>query len=303
MKLSAVVEGLSGVLVSDGNFYDIAFATEKERTGFLTFLEKEKFAESLQSANISCVLTTPELRERIPSHIQGVFLCERPKETLFAIHNRLAKDETYVGKSFPTKIGKNCNISPLAYIAAENIEIGNNVTIEPFAVIKGRTHIGDNVIIRSHVTVGCKGFSFSKNSNGENVSVIDTAQIVIEDNVELFEHVTVSTGIFPWEKTIIGKNTKVDTQSFVAHGCKVGKNCLLVAGSICCGNCNIGDNVWIGAGAILSNRIAVGNKARVSLGAVVTKDVPVDTTVSGNFAIDHQIFLTNLKQSLLREYD
>ena len=298
MKLSAVVEGLSGVLVSDGNFHDIAFATEKERTGFLTFLEKEKFAESLQSANISCVLTTPELAEKIPSHIQGVFLCERPKETLFAIHNRLAKDETYVGKSFPTKIGENCNISPLAYIVAENIEIGNNVTIEPFSVIKGRVRIGDNVVIRSHVTIGCKGFSFSKNLFGENVSVTDTAQIVIEDNVELFEHVTISTGIFPWERTVIGKNTKIDTQSFVAHGCKVGSNCLLVAGSICCGNCVIGDDVWIGAGAVLSNRITVGHGARVSLGSVVTKNVPADTTVTGNFAIDHQMFLINLKKSI-----
>ena len=299
MKMSVAVDGMPGVLLSDGNFNDIAFATEKEITGFLTFLEKEKFVGALQSTNISCILTTPELAGKIPSHVQGVFLCERPKETLFMIHNRLAENEAYVGKSFPTKLGENCNISPLAYIAAENVEIGNNVTIEPFSVIKGRVRIGDNVVIRSHVSVGCKGFSFTKNSYGENISVTDTAQIIIEDNVELFEHVTISTGIFPWERTVIGKNTKVDTQSFVAHGCKVGRNCLLVAGSICCGNCVIGDDVWIGAGAILSNRITVERGARVSLGAVVTQNVAADTTVTGNFAINHQLFLKNLKQSLL----
>lgn len=303
MKLSAAIDKMPGILLSDGNFDDIAFATERERTGFLTFLEKKKFIGALQSTNISCVLTTPELAEEIPSHIQGVFLCERPKETLFMIHNRLAADEVYVGKTFPTKLGENCNISPLAYIADENIEIGNNVTIEPFSVIKGRVRIGDNVVIRSHVTIGCKGFSFSKNSRGENVSVTDTAQIIIEDNVELFEHVTISTGIFPWERTVIGENTKIDTQSFVAHGCKVGSNCLLVAGSICCGNCVIGDNVWIGAGAVLSNRIIVEDGARVSLGSVVTKNVPANTTVTGNFAIDHQMFLMNLKTSLMGKID
>lgn len=172
------------------------------------------------------------------------------------------------------------------------------MTIEPFAVIKGRVCIGDNVVIRSHVTIGCKGFSFSKNACGENVSVIDTAQIIIENDVELFEHVTISTGIFPWEKTVIGQNTKIDTQSFVAHGCKIGKNCLLVAGSICCGNCMIGDRVWIGAGAIISNRITIGDDGRISLGAVVTRNVAAGTTVSGNFAIEHQKFLRNLKMSL-----
>ena len=298
MLLSASVDGLPGSLVRDGEFSCIAFATEKEQCQFLTFLENERFSVALENENISCVLVTPQLLEKVPPHIQGVFVCDRPKEALFVIHDRLARDEMYVGKRFATEIGNNCNISPLAWIAPENVVIGNKVTVEPFAVIKGRVTIGDNVTIHSHVVVGCKGFSFSKNAHGDNISVTDTAQIIIEDNVELFEQVTISSGIFPWEKTIIGRNTKIDTQSFIAHGSHVGSNCLIVAGSKCCGNCRIGNDVWIGAGAVVSNRITVGEQARVSLGAVVTKDVPSGTTVTGNFAIDHQRFLKNLKMSI-----
>ena len=298
MRLSELTKDIPGSLIQDGEFICIAFATEREQPSFLTFLEKEKFLGALENPNISCVLTTPELAHQVPSHIQGIFTCERPKTTLFAIHNALAEDEAYVGKSFETRVGENCRISPLCYIDPQNVTIGNNVTIEPFAVIKGRVTIGNDVTIRSHAAIGCKGFSFSKNENGQNQSVIDTAQIVIEDHAEIFEQAAISTGIFPWEKTVIGRNTKIDTQSFIAHGSHIGDNCLIVEGTRCCGNCHIGHDVWIGAGAVICNRMTIGDGTRVSLGAVVTKNVPAGATVSGNFAIDHQKFLQNLKESI-----
>ena len=303
MKLSSVSAYLDGSLLREGDFYKLAFATEQEQTGFLTFLEREKFLPALcENTGVSCVLCTPELADQIPERL-GVFVCSQPKAALFTIHNALSKDEAYVGPSFPTRIGKNCNISPLSVIPERNVIIGNDVTIEPFVVIKGRVTIKDHTVIHSGATIGCKGFSFSADKRGEHQSVIDTAQIVIEERVELFEQVAITTGIFPWEKTIIGKNTKVDTQSFIAHGTHIGQNSLIVAGARCCGNCQIGHDVWIGAGAIISNRIRIGDHARVSLGSVVTKDVSIGQTVTGNFAIDHARFMQNLKASVASQTD
>ena len=298
MRLSDITRHIEGELVRDGEFSVIAFATEYEQKNFLTFLEKEKFLPALSNENISCVLCTPELADKMPAHIKGVFVCRRPKASLFALHNALSEHEAYVGKSFPTKIGKNCCISPLASIPAENVIIGDNVTIEPMAVLKGRVVVGDNVVIRSGAVIGCKGFSFSKDEEGNNISVIDTAQIILKTGVEIFENVTISIGIFPWEKTVIGENTKIDAQCHVGHGTHTGKNCLLAAGCRCCGNTLLGDNVWIGVGAIVSNRVSVGSGARVSIGAVATKNVPDGVTVSGNFAIEHHRFLENLKKSI-----
>ena len=298
MQLSEAVSNLAGTLRSDGAFQCIAFATEQDQDQFVTFLEKEKFLPAMDNPHISCVLTTPELVDKLPPHIQGVFLCTRPKATLFQMHNQLAHQSAYIGKSRPTVTGTDCRISSLASIDRENIVIGDRVTIEPFAVVKGRVQIGNDVTIRSGAVIGCKGFSFSKDEAGQNISVEDTARIVIEDHVEIFEQVAISTGIFPWEETRIGRNTKIDAQCHVGHGAHIGKNCLLAEGCRCCGNSRLGDHVWIGVGAIVSNRVKVGDGARVSLGAVVTKDVPSGQTVSGNFAIEHQKFLSNLKKSL-----
>lgn len=299
MRLSEAVQGLQGQLISDGEFHCLAFATEREQTRFLTFLEREKFLASLENPNISCVLAVPELAERVPAHIRGVFVCRQPKAALFDIHNAMASREEYTGPSFPTKIGKDCRISPLAAIDRENVVIGDRTIIEPFVVIKGRVVIGSDVVIRAGTVIGCKGFSFSKDEGGNNIVVADTAQIVIEDRVELFEQTAVSTGIFPWEKTVIGKNTKVDTQCFIAHGTRIGKNCLIASGGRICGNARLGDNVWVGASAVVSNRVSIGDGARVSIGAVATKNVPAGETVTGNFAVSHEAFLRNLKASLI----
>ena len=298
MLLSEVVKNILGEMLSDAEFDSLAFITDRTQKNFLTFFESEKLLNELNNTQISCVITSEKFVKLIPAHIKGIFVCEEPKNTLLKIHNSLVKNLEYVGPKIPTRVGDECKISPLSYIDPFNVCIGKNVTIEPFVTIKGRVTIGDNVTIHSGGIIGCKGFSFSKNRYKENEPVIDTAQIVIEDNVELFEQVAISTGIFPWEKTVIGENTKIDTQCFIAHGTQIGHNCLIVAGSRCCGNCIIGHNVWIGAGAIISNRITVGDNARVSLGAVVTKDVPTGMIVSGNFAINHQKFLENLKMSI-----
>ena len=302
MRLSDAVQGLPGRLVSDGEFRCIAYATEREQTAFLTFFEKAKFASALENPNISCILTREELLPHIPPHIQGVFVCDAPRTQMFALHEKLAQDPAYVGESLPTRVGKDCSISPLAAIDAQNVIIGDRVTVEPFVQIKGRVTIGNDVVLRAGAVVGGKGFSFAQNAAGENVSVTDTASIVLEDGVELFEQACISTGIFPWEKTVIGANTKLDTKAFVGHGSHVGKNSLIVAGACICGNCRIGDNVWVGPGAIVSNRMTVGDRARVSLGAVVTRPVPAGMTVSGNFAVEHKMFLHNLKKSI-EEYD
>jgi len=84
----------------------------------------------------------------------------------------------------------------------------------------------------------------------------------------------------------------------IGHGTVIGRQTRIAAGAAISGNCIIGSRVWIGVNATISNRIRVGDNARISLGAVVTKDVPEGITVSGNFAIEHQRFLKNLKASI-----
>jgi len=96
----------------------------------------------------------------------------------------------------------------------------------------------------------------------------------------------------------LADGVKSDVMVYVGHNSQIGRKTFLAAGAKIPGNVWIGEDVWIGVNATISNRIRIGDGARVSLGSVVTKDVPAGATVSGNFAIDHQRFLKNLKASL-----
>lgn len=300
MKLSEVTRSMDGTLLADGEFSCIAFATEEEQTEFLSFLEKEKFLPALNNPNISCVLVKPEFADKVPSHIKGVFACSSPKAALFEIHNALAKEESYVGPSFPTKIGKNCSISPLAVIPEQNVIIGDDVTIEPFVVIRERTTIGSRVIIRTGAVIGYKSFNFSLR-NGEIFAVEDTAAVEIQDDVELFEHSCVERSVFPWEKTVVGQGSKIGCQCSIGHGSHLGINVMMAGIAGCCGNCRIGNYVWIGSSAIISNRIVIGDNARITLGSVVVRNIPAGAEYTGNFAIPHRQFMKNYMSSLRKK--
>ncbi|MEG1408161.1 MAG: UDP-3-O-(3-hydroxymyristoyl)glucosamine N-acyltransferase, partial [Ruthenibacterium sp.] len=91
------------------------------------------------------------------------------------------------------------------------------------------------------------------------------------------------------------ENTKLDNFVHIGHAAKIEKNVLIAAHACIGGRTVIMPNAWIGIGAIVRNGIRIGCGARVNMGAVVTKSVSDGQSVTGNFAIDHQKFMSNLK--------
>ena len=62
----------------------------------------------------------------------------------------------------------------------------------------------------------------------------------------------------------------------------------------------IGDDVWIGPNATVSSEVRVGNGARITLGSVAVSDVPAGKTVTGNFAVEHELFMADHLRKLRR---
>lgn len=259
------------------------------------FLDSSKHINGIKQ-NVRMIITTRELAPYLQDYNFGLCIVDDPRMFFFKLHNYISGEVSRETAAIATTIGKNCVISKLASIEENNVTIGNNVVIEEFAVIRGETIIGDNAIIRAGVIIGGQGFEYKK-ANGIILSVAHAGGVIIGNNVEIQYHSCVDKGVYEWDNTTIGDYCKIDNLVHIAHGVKIGKNTLVVANSGIGGRTIIGENVWVGFGATVSNGLIISDNVRINIGAVVTKSIPMGASVSGNFAIDHSVFLKNLKQS------
>lgn len=297
MKLSEFIK--EGIIV-DGEFKTFDFCTTDRSIPFLGFLENKKYKNQI-SPYMRCVICNEECREELPESVQGIAIVNNPKETWYCLYNKYAETVRRTAKKKNTTIGEECVIHPTCIIAKENVVIGNHVRIDEFAVVKENVVIEDGCHIHAGVIIGGDGFNFFCSGESDVLKLIGLGKTVIETGVELFPYVHIANGTLPEEETRIGSHSKLDAYIHVAHGVRMGKRVMIAAGAQLGGNCNIGNDVWIGVNATVSNRIHIGDRAKVSLGAVVTKHIPNDMRVSGNFAIEHQIFLSNLKKFLEKD--
>lgn len=266
-----------------------------------TFLDDIKYIDDI-SGDVVMLITKKEIGDILKKDSKkfGIIIVEEPRNTFFKVHNYLSNNKEYIGENFKTKIGKGCIIDKTALIAKENVVIGNNVIIEEFVSIKENTIIGDNSIIRAGSRIGGEGFEFKKTKQ-ETFLVKHVGKVVIGNSVEVQYNTCIDKAIYPWDTTFIGDNVKIDNLVHIAHGVKIGKGSMIVANTGIGGRVTIGDEAWIGFGATLRNGITIGNHARANMGAVVSKSIKDNEAVTGNFAIEHNKFISRLKKEAKNE--
>ncbi|MDR1703283.1 MAG: UDP-3-O-(3-hydroxymyristoyl)glucosamine N-acyltransferase [Clostridiales bacterium] len=294
MKLSDfIIDSIE--LISDGTFEALDLCESTLPMNTLIFVEHEKYIPLIKAnPHITCVIAVKELAGKMPDSVLGICVSSSPKVDFFLLHNRLCSEAGYTRARTRTRIGADCQISPMAHIAKENVVIGNNVYIEEFVSVKENTRIGDNVSIRSGCMIGTDGFEFKKTVSG-TVFIKHAGGTVIEDNVHILNNCCVCKAVFPWDDTVVGESTVIDNLVHVAHSCKVGKRNILTAGVIFSGSAVTGDDVYIGPNAVIA-KVEMGVASRASIGSVVTKGVNPGSVVSGNFAIEHSKLLRHVKE-------
>ena len=289
-EVAKLKEGLT--LLKDGDFTSLGLAVAECDEKILTFIESEKYINSL-SNNISALITTEELGPKLKDRY-GIIISKNPRADYFKLHNILSSKDGYKRKDFRTTIGEDCNISKLSSISEKNVIIGNNVIIEEFVVIRENTVIGDNSIIRSGVIIGGEGFEY-KRTDGIIMNVNHCGGVIIGNNVEVQYNSCIDKALYTWDNTVIGDYSKLDNLVHIEHGVKIGSRCLVASRSTFGGRTVIGDDSWVGLGTVVSNGLKLGNNVSISLGSVVTKDLEDGERVSGNFAIKHDKFIDFIK--------
>jgi len=258
------------------------------------FLDNEKYIKDIRP-NVTMIITTPFIGDMLTDESYGLCLVDNPRLLFFNLHNSLANHDSYKRQQKETSIGANCTISLMASISNTNVTIGNNVIIEEFVVIRDNTVIGDNSIIRAGTVIGGVGYEF-KRTEKDISNVKHLGGVIIGKNVEIQYNSCVDKAVYPWDDTIIGDYTKIDNLVHIAHAVKIANNVMIVALSGIGGRTVIKENTWIGFGAIITNGIEVGHDSRANIGSVVTKSIPDYLSYSGNFAIEHNLFIRYMKK-------
>lgn len=174
-------------------------------------------------------------------------------------------------------------ISSLAYIHP-NARIGNNVIIDPFAVIQDNVVVGDDTHIMSHAVLlpytrvgkGCKIFP------GATIGAIpqDLKYVGEETTVEIGDHttirecVTVNRGTKDKWKTVVGSHCLLMAYSHVAHDCLVGNHVILANGVQLAGHVEVGDFAIVGGLCGVQQFTRIGKHAYIGGQTAIRKDVP-----------------------------
>lgn len=222
-------------------------------------------------------------------------------------------------------------VSPLAHIG-EDVRLGAEVSVEPFAVVEDGVALGDRVVVgagcvlgrqaavgddtelRPRVVlypdtrVGCRclihggvvlggdGFGFAT-VDGTHHKIPQLGRVVVEDDVEIGANTTVDRATLG--ETVLGQGSKIDNLVMIAHGTKIGPGALLAAQSGIAGSARLGERVTFAGQSGAAGHLELGDGAVVAAKSAVFADLPAGAFVAGIPAVDHRLWKRS--QALLKQ--
>lgn len=295
MRLSDF-EGSFKYLIRDGEFDSLCNLTSETDVRCLSFANDEQYVKkACKLDNIACLIvpaTCADIPELLESG-KGIAISDKPKTSFHLLHNFLVKEtnEKYINKRQDTVIGKNCNIHPTAHIANKGVVIGDNVTIEEYAIIRDGVTIGDNSIIMIGAYIGYNACLAGRDMEGNQLPLMSAGTVKIGNSVQIGAYSVVSRGLFPFECTTVDDFALVGYSVDLSHNCRIGKNSIILDQSQICGNTVLEEGVHIAPQAIVSNRLNIGERADIAIGSVVVSNVKKGMRMAGNYAIENSKFL------------
>lgn len=175
------------------------------------------------------------------------------------------------------------NISNLAYVSPK-AQIGENVTIAPFAYVEDDVVIGDGCNIRSHVAI-LNGSRIGRNNDIYHGAIIaaepqdfrwhgEKSYVVIGDNNKIREQVIINRSIRENGETVVGSNSFILAQTHIGHDTRIGDYCVLGNGVKIAGDCRVGSYTILSTGAKIHEKCEIGDWVLIKGGCRVNGNVP-----------------------------
>jgi len=298
--LKEIAGFLDGELIGNADTLITGISGIKEaQAGDITFLANPKYLSLLEKTRASAVITSKD----ITAAPKPIIRTENPSLAFARMvslmapcqikHPKGIHPSAILGKD--VSLGRDVAIGPYTVIE-DNVSIGdetviysgcfighhsrieNNSLIYPNVSIRERISIGSRVIIHSGTVIGSDGFGFAT-IEGLHHKIPQIGTVEIGDDVEIGANVTIDRARF--DKTVIGRGTKIDNLVQIAHNVITGENCIIVAQVGISGSTSVGNNVVLAGQAGIVGHVSIGDNAVVMAQSGVSKSIPAGTMVWG----------------------
>ncbi len=291
---------IEGELCGDETVVITGFSGLKEaKEGDLSFVANHKYIALAQDVKASALIIPRDLsvpgktfiRVDNPSwafsRIVSIFV-EELAIPLKGIHpTAVVAKEARIGKDVAlgpyaviepgVVIGDGTAIHAGSYVGHKTV-LGEDCLIYPNVTLRENISIGNRVIIHSGTVVGSDGFGYIL-VDGNHQKIPQVGTVVVEDDVEIGSCVTIDRARF--DKTLIGRGTKIDNLVQIAHNVVIGENCIIISQSGISGSVTIGKGAILAGQAGIAGHLSIGDGAIVSAKAGVSKSIPANIQVTG----------------------
>ncbi|UWZ82724.1 UDP-3-O-(3-hydroxymyristoyl)glucosamine N-acyltransferase [Occallatibacter riparius] len=286
MKLSDLIERLGGTLAQGSPDHRLRGVTSPSRAGAndIVFAEDSASAEDALASKAGAVVLRKGL---VGSYPAAKCVVETPQPRLwFARAAKLLKPALPVGGVHPSavigskvQLGEDVTIGPCAVIEdnahvgartrieagaviGRCVDIGDYCHIHPRAVLYPGTTLGNWVVVHAGAVLGADGFGYVRNpQNGAYTQFPQQGTLVIEDEVEIGANTTIDRGALA--ETRIRRGVKIDNLVHVGHNCDIGEDVILVALT------GISGSSTVGKSAVLAGQVGIGDHAHVAPGVIL----------------------------------
>jgi UDP-3-O-[3-hydroxymyristoyl] glucosamine N-acyltransferase len=293
---------LNGETVGDGNVTIKGVSGIKEaKEGDIAFVLDPRFAGLIAVTKASCVVVPKSVLASCPapmikvdnpsiafSKLIGLIYPDRiphPKgihpSAIISKTAKLGQNVAigpYVMVEDGATIGDNTIIYSFCYIG-KNSKIGKDCIFYPNVTIREEILMGDRIIIHPSSVIGADGFGYDTRPDGTHVKIPQLGTVVIEDDVEIGACSAIDRARF--NKTVIGKGSKIDNLVQIAHNVIMGPYCLIAAQVGISGSCELGRNVVLGGQVGVADHLKLGDFVMAAGQAGLSKSFPAKTTLFG----------------------
>ena len=307
--LGEIADIVNGEIIGDANLVITGICGIKEaQEGDLTFLANSKYGPLVDKTKASAVLVDRRTHVSKPA-----IRTDNPSLAFAKVASLVVGDEVFycqgihstavIGKD--TNLAQGINVGPYAVIEDQvsvgegamigagcfighKTTVGKGCLIYPHTTIRERVQIGNRVIIHSGTVIGSDGFGFV-DVQGAHEKIPQIGTVVIEDDVEIGANVTIDRARF--DKTFIGRGTKIDNLVQIAHNVQIGENCIIVAQVGISGSSKVEKNAILAGQVGVVGHLTIGEGAIIAAQSGVSKSIPPHTKVFGSPAKPHALAL------------